>query len=175
MLNYEKALSYALVGDAVFFFGAGFSIGANNLLNERLMSGKKLAEELSQIVGLDKDIPLDIVSQEYIDQIGERSLCNYLKSHYEVSDYNDCYDALSKIKELKVYTTNYDDLVEKICQKNKKKIKSYNLAEKVNKCDKKNMVMHLNGCVKDLIDNIPNTFNLTHLSYKIIGEFRLSL
>lgn len=165
MLNYEKALSYALVGDAVFFFGAGFSVCANNLLNERLMSGKKLAEELSRIVGLDKDIPLDIVSQEYIDQIGERSLCKYLKNHYEVSDYNDCYDALSKIKELKVYTTNYDDLVEKICQKNKKGIKSYSLTEKVNKCDKKNMVMHLNGSVKDLIDNIPNTFNLTHLSY----------
>lgn len=165
MLTYEQALSYALAGDAIFILGSGFSIHATNHLGLPLMSGKKLAKELSIKVQMDDDTPLDIVSQEYIDQIGERSLSNYLKEQYEVAEFNECYNAFTKIKELKIYTTNYDNLIETVCQAKGKKIKSYTLMERINKCDKKNMIMHLNGYVNDLGDNIPDNFNLTHLSY----------
>lgn len=165
MLTYEQALSYALVGDAIFILGSGFSIHATNYLGLPLMSGKGLAKDLAIKVQMDDDTPLDIISQEYIDQIGERSLSNYLKEHYEVADFNDCYNAFAKIKELKIYTTNYDNLMEVVCQTKGKKIKSYTLTERINKCDKKNMIMHLNGYVNDLGNNIPDNFNLTHLSY----------
>lgn len=165
MIIYEQALSYALAGDAIFITGSGFSIHATNSLGLALMSGKKLAEDLSKKVDLDADTPLDIVSQEYIDTIGERSLSNYLKEHYEVIQYKDFYNAFAKIKELKVYTTNYDNLLELVCKSCKKQVKSYDLSARINKCDKKNMIMHLNGSINDLGEELPTNFNLTHLSY----------
>ena len=165
MITYEQALSYALSGEAIFFTGSGFSIFATNPLGLTLMSGKKLAEDLSEKVGLDTDTPLDIVSQEYIDEIGERSLCHYLKERYTVSEFKDFYKVFTKIKELKVYTTNYDNLLELVCESYRKNVNSYNLLEKINKCNKKNMIMHLNGNIQDLEDELPDGFYLTHLSY----------
>ncbi len=165
MITYEQALSYALSGDAIFIIGSGFSTQAINSLGMKLKSGKQLAEDLADKVNLDKDTPLEIASQEYIDAIGERSLCHYLRELYEVVEYEDFYNAFTRIKELKVYTTNYDNLIEFIYQSNNKKINSYNLSKKLNKCNKKNMVMHLNGNVDDLENELPSTFNLTHLSY----------
>ena len=165
MITYEEALSYALAGEAIFIVGSGFSVSATNSLGLPLMSGKKLAEDLAIKVGLDKDTPLDIVSQEYIDTIGEHSLVQYLKSHYTVEEFNECYNAFSKVKELKVYTTNYDNLLELVCEQNKKKIKSFNLSARINKVDKKNMILHLNGSVKELENELPDNFCLTHLSY----------
>lgn len=165
MITYEQALSYALAGDAIFIVGAGFSLCATNSLGLPLMSGKELAEDLASKVGLAKDTPLDIVSQEYIDTIGEHSLAQYLKNQYEVEEFNECYNVFSKVKELKVYTTNYDNLLELVCKHNKKKIKSYNLSARINKVNKKNMVLHLNGSVEELEDGLPDNFYLTHLSY----------
>lgn len=120
MVTYEQALSYALSGDAIFILGSGFSTYATNSLGLKLMSGQKLAKHLSIKVGLNTDTPLDIASQEYIDEIGECSLCHYLKEHYEVIEFKEFYNAFTKIKELKVYTTNYDNLLEVVCQSNGK-------------------------------------------------------
>lgn len=164
-MDYNLALSYALAGDAIFLIGSGFSVGSTNQMGLPLMTGKKLAEDLSNKVGLDNDTPLEIVAQEYIDFIGEHSLAKYLKENYYVDKYCDFYNAFAKIKDLKIYSTNYDNLVESICKTEKKKIKSYILSEKINKADKKNMIMHLNGYVEDITDEIPGGFNLTHLSY----------
>lgn len=165
MLSYEQAVSYALSGDAIFIVGSGFSIFSKNEIGESLLSGRQLAKKLSEAVEMDDDVPLDIIAQEYIDQIGERHLCDFLKKHYTVSSFEAFYDAFAKIKELKVYTTNYDDLIEKICKKNNKKIKSYTLSERINKCNKKNMIMHLNGYVDALDEQLSDNFLLTYLSY----------
>lgn len=45
------------------------------------------------------------------------------------------------------------------------KLNAYNLSERINKCNKKNMIMHLNGYIDDLKGELPDSFNLTHLSY----------
>lgn len=165
MIEYNSALSYARAGDAVFILGSGFSIDAINTLGLPLLSGNSLAKELAKCVELDEDTPLDLVSQEYIDQIGEKSLSKYIKDRYEVTDYSEYYNVFAKINELKVYTTNYDNLVEFVCQNNAKKIKSYTLLRRLNNCNKKNMVMHLNGSIEEITDELPEGFNLTHLSY----------
>lgn len=164
-MEYSQALSYARAGEAVFITGSGFSIEARNILGETLFTGNELRKDINKLVGLDEDTPLDICSQEYIDSIGEHSFIDYLKKHFEVKEYSSFYNVFAKIPELKIYTTNYDNLIETVCDNEKKKIKSYELYEKVNKANKKNLVMHLNGCIENLHDMIPNTFNLTHLSY----------
>lgn len=168
-MTYEDALKFAVEGEAVFLIGSGFSTGAENSLLEddrRLLVGSDLAKELAKLTGMDLDVQLDIVSQEYIDMYGEKQLVNYLKEHYTVEKYEKYYEALSKIKNLKVYSTNYDDLVEKVCNDCGNKIRGYSIDADIRKVNKDKMVMHLNGYVKDLENDVlPDSFKLSHLSY----------
>ena len=84
MMTYEEALKYALMGEAVFIVGSGFSVGAENGLDneeKKLWVGGRLAKELAKLTDMDEDVQLDIVSQEYIDIYGEKRLVDYLKKH----------------------------------------------------------------------------------------------
>lgn len=168
-MTYEESLKYAIAGEAVFLIGSGFSIGAKNNSTEddkTLWKGKILAQKLAEKTGMDEDTTLDIVSQEYIDLFGEKKMIQYLKEHYKVASYETYYNALTKIKNLRVYSTNYDDLIEKVYEDNKNIIHGYNIHENITNANKEKMVLHLNGYINDLNDgSIPETFKLSHLSY----------
>lgn len=175
MITYEEALKFAVEGEAVFLIGSGFSTGAENALldNDRhLLIGSDLAKELAELTGMDSGVQLDIVSQEYIDMYGEKQLVDYLKVHYTVERYERYYESLAKIKNLKVYSTNYDNLVEKVCNDCGNKVKGYSIDADIRKVNKDKMVMHLNGYVKDLENDIlPDSFRLSHLSYNSMKFF----
>ncbi len=175
MITYEDALKFAVEGEAVFLIGSGFSTGAENALldNDRhLLVGSDLAKELARLTGMDSDVQLDIVSQEYIDVYGEKQLVDYLKAHYMVERYERYYESLAKIKNLKVYSTNYDNLIEKVCNDCGNKVKGYSIDADIRKVNKDKMVMHLNGYVKDLENDIlPDSFRLSHLSYNNMKFF----
>lgn len=175
MLTYEDALKFAIEGEAVFLVGSGFSIGAENAVeNEErhLLVGSELAKELAGLTGMDTDVQLDIVSQEYIDMYGEKRLIDYLKSHYTVQTYAEYYKALARVKNLKVYSTNYDDLIEKVCSDCGNKVKGYSIDADIRKVNKNKMVMHLNGYIKELENNVlPESFKLSHLSYNNVKFF----
>lgn len=175
MITYEEALKYAVKGEAVFLIGSGFSTGAENaLLNDErhLLVGSDLAKELAELTGMDSDVQLDIVSQEYIDMYGEKQLVDYLKVHYTVERYETYYESLAKIKNLKVYSTNYDNLVEKVCNDCGNKVKGYSIDADIRKVNKDKMVMHLNGYVEELEDDVlPDSFRLSHLSYNSMNFF----
>lgn len=166
---YEEALKYALKGEAVFLIGSGFSVGAENGVSgedNQLWVGSKLAKELTKLTEMDEDVQLDIVSQEYIDLYGERKLVEFLKEHYTVEKYEDYYKVLGKIKNIRVYSTNYDNLVEKVCCDCGNKVKGYSIDADIRKVNKDKMVMHLNGFIGDLKDDeLPGSFKLSHLSY----------
>ncbi len=130
------------------------------------MVGSQLAKELAKVTEMDPDVQLDIVSQEYIDIYGEIMLIDYLKKHYTVKKYEEYYKALARIKNIKVYSTNYDDLMEKVCNDCGNKVKGYNIDADIRRVNKDKMVLHLNGYIKDLEEDIlPASFRLSHLSY----------
>lgn len=113
-MTYEDALKCGINGEAVFLIGSGFSTGAENALDgddRHLLVGSELAKELAQLTEMSEDVSLDIVSQEYIDIYGEKQLIDYLKAHYTVEKYEEYYKAIAKVKNIKVYSTNYDNLV----------------------------------------------------------------
>lgn len=175
-MTYEEALSYAIEGEAVFLTGSGFSIGAYNGSKDSdnsLWIGSKLAKNMAKELEMDEDIPLDIISQEYIDMYGEKQLVDYLKEHYTVQSYEKYYKALTKMKNIRIYTTNYDDLIERVCCDSGYKISGNNITSDVRKVNKDRLVMHLNGFIKDLEnDFLPATFKLSHLSYDNMDFFR---
>lgn len=168
-MTYEEALKYAINGEAVFLVGSGFSVGAcNGSLDgdKNLWTGSKLASDMARLTGMDDNVPLDIVSQEYIDIYGEKQLVEYLKVHYKVCDYEEYYKAITKMRSIRIYSTNYDDLVEKVCRDCGCKLNAYNIKMDVRKANKDRLVMHLNGYINDIDgDFLPETFKLSHLSY----------
>ena len=85
MITYEMALKAAKSGDATFIIGAGFSIGAQNDQQKKLVSGDELKEKLAKKIGLRSSYPLNVVSQDYLEQEGEKSLLSVLKEEFIVS------------------------------------------------------------------------------------------
>ncbi len=175
MVTYEEALKLAVEGEAVFLVGSGFSIGAENAIvseDRHLLVGSELAKELANLTGMDSGVPLDIVSQEYIDMYGEAQLIDYLKSQYTVDTYAEYYKALARVKKLRVYSTNYDDLIEKVCNDCGNKIKGYSIDADIRKVNKTKMVMHLNGYIQEVENNmLPESFRLSHMSYNNVKFF----
>lgn len=169
MITYGDALKLAVEGEAVFLVGSGFSTGAENAIegeDKHLLVGSELAEELANLTGMDLGVPLDIVSQEYIDMYGESQLIDYLKYHYTVDTYAEYYKALARVKNLRVYSTNYDDLIEKVCNDCENKVKGYSIDADIRKVKKTKMVMHLNGYIQEVENSVlPETFKLSHMSY----------
>lgn len=169
IMTYEEALGYIVNGDGVFLVGSGFSIGAQNALggdDGHLLVGSDLAKKLAKLTDMDSDVQLDIVSQEYIDMYGEKQLIEYLKEHYTVEKYEEYYKSLAKVKNIRVYSTNYDDLIEKVCCECGNKVKGYSIDADIRKVNKNRMVMHLNGYIKELEGAmLPDSFKLSHLSY----------
>lgn len=168
-MTYEEALKSAMEGEAIFIVGSGFSTGAYNQLtgeDNKLWVGSQLAREMSKLTDMDPEVQLDIVSQEYIDIYGESNLTDYLIKHYTVESYENYYAVFSNIKNLRVYSTNYDNLIEKICGDCGTKIKGYNIDTDIRNVNKDKMVLHLNGYIQDLKEGVlPDSFKLTHLSY----------
>lgn len=175
MITYEDALKLAVEGEAVFLVGSGFSTGAENAIegeDRHLLVGSELAKEFANLTGMDSGVPLDIVSQEYIDMYGEPQLIDYLKSHYTVDTYAEYYKALARVKNLRVYSTNYDDLIERVCNDCGNKIKGYSIDADIRKVNKTKMVMHLNGYIQEVENNmLPESFRLSHMSYNNVKFF----
>lgn len=105
---------------------------------------------------------LDVVAQDYIDQKDELSLLNILKQEFIVSSFEENYNGLISLRKAHFYTTNYDDLIEKVYESKGKKIKSYELNDKL-KDERKNLfVMHINGKIKydtETLDSIRLTMD----------------
>lgn len=157
MIAYETALKAAKSGDATFIIGAGFSIGAKNSQQKNLVASDGLKERLAKEIGLHNFYPLDVVSQDYLEQEGEASLLSILKDEFIVSSYCEEYNKLATLSKAHFYTTNYDNLIEKIYEANGKKIRSFDLSEKIDGKNKNLFVMHLNGKVTtdtNTLDNI---------------------
>ncbi len=165
MLSYEDALSYALSGDAVFILGSGFSVGASSKVDKSLFTGRKLSQELAKELGIKEELELDIIAQEYIDEKGEFELTKYLKQHFIVDSYLEYYNAFSKIKHARIYSTNYDNLVERIFSDDRQEINSHTLLTEMRKANKNKFILHITGYINNLDNYFDDSFRLTYRSY----------
>lgn len=164
MNNYKKALVAAKSGRAVFILGAGFSKEAKNYGDKNLFLGSDLKKFLSDKIGISLNYPLEIVSQNYVELESESKLLDILKSQFLVKEFPDYYNCLSDLKNIHFYTTNYDDLIEKIFINSSKKIQSYQLCDKLEKVAEKSFILHINGKVMQDTTSIEN-LRLTLDSY----------
>lgn len=112
MLDFEEAARRVHLGRSIAFFGAAFSPDATNLDDEGMASASKLAAFLSGKLGEAAPLPLDLASQEYVRKGLIPDLREIITHSFTTKRVASYQSKLAQLPWQRVYTTNYDDIVE---------------------------------------------------------------
>jgi tetratricopeptide (TPR) repeat protein len=165
-MDLQRAIQLALEGRAVLFTGAGFALGATNVNGGQFRSGRELAKHFSKAVGLADDTPLDAAAEEFAHQEGVDRLISYLKAEFTASSVQPYHAEIARVPWRRVYTTNYDNVLELAHAQVSRKITPVTSSNSIKKTPKDGLAVHLNGYVDSLDrDTIWNDFKLTETSY----------
>ena len=154
----------------MLFLGSGFSVYAKNQFAQTLPTGGELAKQFYKNCGLDDgDEDLQFASQYYLNKFGRQKMKEFIKNSFTVSNYNDFYKNYVRHSFFRIYTTNYDDLLEKVFAQACKKIYPISIEENSSSVrDKDKVILHLNGFIGNISDtNLENYFKLTSSSYLV--------
>lgn len=166
-MKYKEALEHALNGKAVMFAGAGYSFGATNIKNKELKRGGELSNYFSKKCGLPKNTPLDDAAECFIEDFGEDELIKEIQNEFTVKELAPFHEKLASIPWKRIYTTNYDNVLELSWSKASKKLTPITLSSDIYRIPrKKDICIHLNGFVDNLNrETIHSELKLTESSY----------
>ena len=169
-MEIREAIIHALDGDAILFIGSGFSLGAINEGDKKFETATPLAHKLlTECDFEEKDFTNDlgIASRIYQSTKSEIDLIEFLRKEYTAIDVTPEQEIIAQISWQRIYTTNYDNVFELACEKNKKKIQSVTLSDRPNDFkNKSNLCIHINGDIKRLTqEKLNSEFKLTNISY----------
>lgn len=144
----EATLKSVLKSGVSLFLGAGFSVLSKDIDKINLPVGNKLLEELNEKFNYNFNNLSKLCTTLYASQRRD-SYINYLTRRFSVDYYDELYNSLLKINLNNIYTTNIDNLVPLIWNKNEN-IDSYLNNTALNGESKENMAVNyypLHGCV----------------------------
>lgn len=175
MNEMDNIISKLSKGRAVLFVGSGFSMDALSISKdddtneeESMPIAFQLTEMLLNDLGEDFDSnELDVVADYYIHRKGEDALVSLLKDRLTVKEITVHQKIVCSLDWLRVYTTNYDDVIEKGYVANNKHTTSVDTSFSIKDYQKQeNICVHLNGMLSNLkSDDLNNSFKLTNSSY----------
>lgn len=166
-LKIEEIVGKILEGNCLLFLGSGFSVGATNLFDDAMPIGRGLSDLLDQETNEDNDGDLEEAAENYIESFGEIGLAQKLRNLFTVKTTSDAQKTISRCKWRRIYTTNYDNVVESIMAKDKKQFLPVTLSSPAEDyTNKRDIVVHLNGSIYNLSsDTLSSEFKLTSGSY----------
>ncbi|MBM6885836.1 SIR2 family protein [Pseudoflavonifractor phocaeensis] len=166
-MNLTDAMNYALSGEAILFAGSGFSYGAKNINKESFRVGDGLRDAIAEDCGIGKTTQsLSVTAQYYIKKKSPQDLINLLKAEFSVYSIETWHNKLLSLPWKRIYTTNYDSVVEVAAKNNTKPITPIVLSDKLSEQDISNICVHLNGYIDNLnLETLNNEFKLTDTSY----------
>lgn len=165
-MDLEAAINYALEGEALLFAGSGFSYGAKNINGSSFNVGDGLREVIAKDCGVDSTRPLSVISEFYISEKSVDELIALIKGEFTSSDIAPWHKKLLSLPWKRIYTTNYDSIIELAAEKNCRKLTPIVLSDKIHDSDIDNACIHLNGHIDHLNRNtINNEFKLIDTSY----------
>lgn len=167
LMDMDEAVEYALSGEALLFLGSGFSVGCDNITGNGFPIGTMLADKLYKELGESSDGDLITASEMFVDIEGKTRLVELLRQLFTVSKLSEYHLDIAKVKWKKIYTTNYDDVLERIFIENNIKKVSVTCENDVFEFVKnKNTIVHINGYIDFLSENsLQSAFKLTDTSY----------
>lgn len=167
-MDINEILENLLSGNCILFTGSGFSYGAKNILGEAPLTALPLTEKLYQACGItENDNDLKNASQFYIDTYGDFELIRLLRENYTISKISEAHLTIASLPWKRIYTTNYDNVIEQAFNQQGKLLTPIILNEKINQYkDKRTLSVHLNGYIDRISPNaLYRDFKLTDSSY----------
>lgn len=158
-------------GKAILFLGAGFSLSNLNSKGEKLPSARTLSKELQRESGIseseiDENIDLGVASEFFIKEVGSSQLVSLLKEKFTVSNVLDWQKNLMSLPWSRIYTTNYDNVVELSSTLVGCHRKTIDVGVPTKDYKLSNTVIHINGYVDNIsIENLRDSTKLTSESY----------
>ena len=168
IMTLEEAINKIDGKNCVLFAGSGFSYGAKG--NRGILTtASALTKELyeSALGNNDPNGNLEDAAEQFIESKGEYSLIEFLKDKFTVFEITDSQEYVGSLPWLRVYTTNYDNVLDIAFKKKKNRLENVYLSRRIRDYkDKKHLCIHLNGTVDNLTtETLDNEFKLTTASY----------
>ena len=158
-------------GQSVLFLGAGFSHGIKNISGGKFPSSNELKEKLEQLLdvensGQDIDALANILIED--NEYDVNSLITMLEHNFKIgkNENLEIHEQILKLPWKRIYTVNYDDVVETISGNIGINRKSITLNQRVKDNINKNLIIHLNGSINNLTNStLLSEFKLSSTSY----------
>lgn len=155
-------------GNCLLFVGSGFSFGASTIEGTPLYSASELSKRLYEVCGItENDYQLDKAAQLYSEEKGDYQLVEFLKQGFIANEVSPDHQFIGSLPWRRIYTTNYDNVIEKAYTDNRRRITTVTLSNRLHAYkDKDKLCIHLNGYIENLTyDKLYNEFKLTQSSY----------
>ena len=157
-------------GNCMLFLGSGFSFGAtnNNPKDAKFKGAGTLAHKLLEDTGYSsKTDDLRKASSAYLRKKTPEDLIALLKQEFCATSISPSHDYIGSLNWFRIYTTNYDNIIEIAYSKAQKQLLPKTLSSIHRKTeDYRHCCIHLNGFIDSLSpDKLDNEFKLTSASY----------
>ncbi len=165
-MDFIEAIKKIFNGNVVLFTGSGFSLSAKNIKGNKFKTAGELTKFLYLECNEANDGDLENAVDIFLEEHGEGKLIKLLTEEFSVSEISDELKIYGELPWKRIYTTNYDDVIETLYRSNNKKISSVSLSDKPINYDKQSVCVHLNGSISNLsTDTLNSEFKLTNVSY----------
>jgi SIR2-like domain len=152
-MELDTALEHALDGRALLFTGAGFSRGAVCVGGGNFKTAGQFANKLAKQVGLPEGTPLDDTAEEFASRMGEDRLIAEIRSEFTARVVSKSQEIFATVPWKRIYTTNYDDVIEHSYAKAGRGLTSVTISDQVSSIPvdlNSTLCIHLNGFVGKL-------------------------
>lgn len=165
-MEIDEAIKYAITGNALLFCGSGFSVGATSVANREVPIGSGLCKIFKEALNVnDDDNDLEYYSSKYKKEFGVDKFVKVLENNFYIQSYQRYHEVIANIDWKRIYTTNYDNILELAGKKYIRKAITLANEPRKNR-NHKELIVHLNGSIKNLTPKTINTeFKLTMNSY----------
>lgn len=168
-MNIDTAINYALMGDAILFLGSGASVGAINQNDECFPIGVELANRLHNgCTNLEQAADLFREELSIDNKDADLELINFLKRQFRAKSITEYQKMIPSVPWKRIYTTNYDNIVESAYNFAGKYIRSLSICDKAKAYlgNNETIYLHINGSIDVLNKStLDNQFRLTDFSY----------
>lgn len=168
-MELEQAIKNALDGNAILFLGSGASIGALNLNKNEMSNGEALAQKIYPGVSdLQQATELFIEDKNNENKDGELELISFLKKEFYSSEITEEQSILPSIPWKRIYTTNYDNVIEQAYIRASKPLLSVTTDDNASDylSSSELVYLHINGYIEKLNKStLQRSFKLSSTSY----------
>ena len=166
-MTIQEGVDAVFGGEALLFVGAGFSHSAKNRSGKLLPDGQKLAQHLLSKCGLSEQADLTLASQYFQDKFGSPALIKEVKDLFTVAEVQPSHLTVCSVPWKRIYTTNYDNVVETGYATHKKKLLSLTSKDSPYSIPKQGpFCLHINGYAITADDrSLSSDLKLTSTSY----------